>query len=73
MQEIRLALKERNIKFKSIKKMSISEIKRVIEEINPDIIHAHDMRAIFFAALAVKIPVNLHYIHNTAMNLENQQ
>ncbi len=64
--EIRLALKERNIKFKSIKKMSISEIKRVIEEINPDIIHAHDMRASFFAALACKkIPLITH-IHNNS-------
>lgn len=40
------ALSEKNINFIPLKKMCISELKRVIKDFNPDIIHAHDPRAI---------------------------
>lgn len=66
--QIREALEERNIAFYPIRKMAVSEFKRVIKEVNPDIIHAHDMGASFFAALACgKIPIISH-IHNNAIN-----
>lgn len=62
--QIREALQERQIKFCPIKKLSVSEIKRVIQEEKPDLIHAHDMRASFFAALSSgNIPIISH-IHN---------
>lgn len=66
--QIREALKERNIDFHPIKKTSISEFKRVINEVKPDVIHAHDMGASFYAALSCgKIPLISH-IHNNALN-----
>ncbi len=40
------ALKERDIKFIPLNKMSKSEVKRAIKEFKPDIVHAHDPRAI---------------------------
>ena len=46
--------------------MSTSELKRVIAEVKPDLIHAHDMRASLFSALSCgRIPLISH-IHNNA-------
>lgn len=65
---IREALQERGIDFNPVRKMSVSELKRVIREENPDVIHAHDMKASFTAALACgKIPLVSH-IHNNAFD-----
>lgn len=62
--KIREALKERNIQFVSMKEWSLLEVKRIIREEKPDIIHAHDMKASFFAALLCgKIPLISH-VHN---------
>lgn len=62
------ALKERNVNFVSINDLSVSEIKRVIKELKPDMIHAHDMRAAFYAAVACgKIPLISH-IHGNHFN-----
>lgn len=62
------ALAERGIDFRSLEKFSVSEIKRVINEYKPDIIHAHDMRASFAAARACgDIPLVSH-IHNNAFD-----
>lgn len=64
--QIREALSERNIEFAPMKELSVSEAKRVISEVKPDIIHAHDMKASFIAAIAgKKIPLISH-IHNNA-------
>lgn len=62
--QIREALKERDIKFIPLKNFSVGEIKRVIKDQKPDIIHAHDMRASFYAArVCGKTPLISH-IHN---------
>ena len=62
--QIREALEERNITFIPIKDLTKSEVKRVIKEYKPDLIHAHDMRASFIAArVAGNIPIISH-IHN---------
>ena len=61
---IKEALLERNIRFNLMKSFSISEIKRVIKEEKPDIIHAHDMAASFYGAICCgNIPLISH-IHN---------
>lgn len=61
---IRKQLEEEKFEFYPIKEMSIKEIKQVIHKVKPDIIHAHDMRASFFSALACgKIPLISH-VHN---------
>ena len=65
---IRKALAERNIDFEPLQRMSISEFKRVIKKVRPDIIHAHDMGASFYASLSCgKIPLISH-IHNNNFN-----
>ena len=62
--QIREALKERKIKFIPISNLTIKEVKRVIRDYKPDIIHAHDMRASFIGVLACgNIPIISH-IHN---------
>ncbi len=66
--QIKEALLDRNIVFHPIKKTSVSEFRRVINEVKPDMIHAHDMAASFYAALACgKVPMVSH-IHNNAFN-----
>ena len=66
--QIREALKEREIPFFPIDDLNIKEVRRVIKELNPDIIHAHDMRASFVAATVSKnIPIISH-IHNNNFN-----
>lgn len=61
---IRDALDEKNVPFAPLVDLSIKEIKRVIAETKPDIVHAHDMRANFLAYLSVgKIPLISH-VHN---------
>lgn len=62
--QVREALAERGIAFAPLKDLTVSEVKRVIREQKPNIIHAHDMRASFVAALVCgKIPLVSH-IHN---------
>lgn len=62
--QIREALNERNIKFLPISNLTVKEVKRIINEYKPDLIHAHDMRASFIGALACgNIPIISH-IHN---------
>lgn len=64
--QVRDSLNERGIFFVPVSRMSVSELRRVIKEVNPDVIHAHDMRAGFFSALSCgKIPLVLH-VHNNA-------
>ena len=66
--QIREALDERDIRFAPLKNFSIDEIKQVIEKEKPDIIHAHDMRASLYAAIACgNIPLVSH-IHNNAFD-----
>lgn len=63
---IRDVLEEKGINYEPIKKLSISEIKRVIKKHHPDIIHAHDFTAsIICLAAAGRVPVISH-IHNNS-------
>ena len=49
---IRGELDERGVRFAPISALNLKELRRVIREQRPDLIHAHDMRATFVAALA---------------------
>ena len=61
---IRNVLRNRNIKFVPIKKMSVRELRRTIKRERPDFIHAHDVRAgVTAAATCGRIPLILH-MHN---------
>lgn len=64
---IREMLRENNIKFLPIKKFSILNVKEAIKKFNPDIIHAHDIRASVVAGLVskkCKVISHLHGNHN---------
>ena len=59
-------LAEQDVTYLPMKNMCVSELRRVIREQKPDLIHAHDMRAGLFSALCCgKIPLVSH-IHNNA-------
>jgi len=59
-------LAEQNVTYLQVKELTPGNLKRVIAEQKPDLIHAHDMRAGLVAALSCgKIPLVSH-IHNNA-------
>ncbi|MBO7253346.1 MAG: glycosyltransferase [Oscillospiraceae bacterium] len=59
-------LEKEHVTYLPMEKMCIGELRRVIREQKPDVIHAHDMRASFFSALCCgSIPLVSH-IHNNA-------
>ena len=51
---IRQSLESRNIPFLPLNGFTLSEVKRAVGEYKPDIIHAHDVHASLYAALAGK-------------------
>lgn len=59
-------LKEKNIKYINIRELSVKEVRRIVKECKPDIIHAHDYRASVIAAFSfVKVPIISH-LHNNS-------
>ena len=63
---VRDMLAEQGVTFLSVDSMTPGNLKKVIQEQKPDLIHAHDMRASFVSALCCgKIPLVSH-IHNNA-------
>lgn len=62
---IRDSLQKRGIKFFPMKKLCTKELKRVIGEYAPDVIHAHDMRAGAVSAMAAKGIRIVSHIHNS--------
>lgn len=59
-------LAEKNIKWIEINKLSVKEIKRVVKEYEPDILHATDYKASVICSLAgVKIPL-IEHLHNNS-------
>ena len=59
-------LAEQGVTYLPMKKMSVSELSRVIREQKPDLIHAHDMRAGFFSALCCRDIPMISHVHNNA-------
>ena len=59
-------LKEKNIKWIEIKKLSISEIRRIIKDYKPDILHATDYKASVICSITKGgIPL-IEHLHNNA-------
>ena len=59
-------LSEKNIKWIEIKKLSVKEVKRVVRDFKPDILHATDYKASVICSLArVKIPL-IEHLHNNS-------
>ncbi len=66
--QIREALAEREVKFAPMSELSRAELRRVIAEVKPDVIHAHDMRASFVAARACKKIPLISHVHVNAVD-----
>lgn len=68
--KIRQALEEKNVKFMPVEKLNKKEVKRVVDEFKPDVIHAHDIRAsIVASSFGKKIPVISHIHGNDKRNM----
>lgn len=63
---IRSKLEEHGIKFKMINKLTISEVRRLINEFKPDIIHAHDFRTSVVAAFSTNSVPVISHLHNNS-------
>lgn len=61
--DIRKTLEDKNVEFFPISKLSVKEIKRVIEDFKPDVIHAHDLRAICVVAMLSTKIKKVGHIH----------
>lgn len=59
-------LKKNDIKHITIKKLTISEIKRVIKEYNPDILHATDYKSSCICSVAKGKTYLIEHLHNNA-------
>lgn len=59
-------LKKSNIKYYSVDKLSIKSLKKAIQEINPDVIHAHDYTASILCSLCFPKAKLISHIHNNS-------
>ena len=66
-------LKEMNINYLPLEKLSVKEIKNTIKKIQPDVIHAHDNKATVLCSLFGKKYKVISHIHgnNKIMNTKN--
>lgn len=65
-------LEDRSIPYYELKKFNYKYIKKAINEFQPDIIHAHDTKAIIFAALFYKKAEIIGHIHANHENLRTK-
>lgn len=61
---IKDSLKERQVRFIPLKSMCTAELKRVFNTENPDVVHAHDMKASYITALSCGKIRLISHIHN---------
>lgn len=61
--DIRDSLKERNVNFLPVEKLTLGNIKKIVETYQPDIIHAHDLKAIAIVSLLGKKYRKVGHIH----------
>lgn len=66
-------LKEMNINYLPLEKLSVKEIKNIVKKIQPDVIHAHDNKATVLCSLFGKKYKVISHIHgnNKIMNTKN--
>ena len=58
---VRQMLSEQDVTYLPMETMSAKELRRVIAEQKPDLIHAHDMRASFFPSLMLFELLEFHH------------
>lgn len=70
---IEKTLKEKNINYIALNKMNLIELKKVINNVAPDVIHAHDNKASVLCSLLKKNAKLISHIHgnNKIMNTIN--
>lgn len=61
---VRPSLEERGIRYYPLERFTPAELRRVIREVQPTMLHTHDMRACFLAALVCRDIPYLSHIHN---------
>lgn len=59
-------LKQEQVNYRPVATLVPGELKRIIGEVKPDVIHAHDMRASFVSALCCGAIPLISHIHNNA-------
>lgn len=69
IKENKKNLVERNIKYYKLKKFNYINVLKAIKEYNPDIIHAHDIRASIMASLFHKKAIIISHIHANHENM----
>ncbi len=70
--DIRKSLKERHVKYFPLTKLSVHNVKKIVRVFQPDIIHAHDIRASIIASRfsrKYKIISHVHGNHNNMNTL----
>ncbi|MBQ3194490.1 MAG: glycosyltransferase [Oscillospiraceae bacterium] len=65
-ENVRKMLAEQNVTFLPMQSLTVKNLKKIIDEQKPDLIHAHDMRASFFSALCCGSIPMISHIHNNA-------
>ena len=61
---IRFILQKRGVRYKLVPAFSKKEVAKVLQDINPDIIHAHDFRASVMAARIGRSAKIISHLHN---------
>lgn len=61
--DIKNSLKEKDVKFFPLDKFNIKNLKKVVNEYKPDIVHAHDLKAIILASFLNKKYKKIAHIH----------
>lgn len=67
--KIRTALDQRSIPFQPLKKMNCHNLRSIIKQYKPDLIHAHDVRASILAAKFSRSCRIISHIHNNHMGM----
>ena len=63
-------LEDKCIKYVGIDKLNYKNLKLILKEYNPDIIHAHDFRACFLSALTKENRILIEHIHKNSPKLK---
>ena len=67
--EIKQTLEGMNIQFFPLEKLNVKNLKKVVAEFKPDIIHAHDLKACMVVSRIKKIKKVAHiHVNNVNMN-----
>ena len=61
--DINKILANKNITYYPLKKLSLFEIRRVVKEFKPDVIHAHDFKASIYSSLFTRKNAVVSHIH----------